>query len=392
MITLRSATATRLLNAFLLAVFFTPAGFAQETPLGSLESSLGDLIYGLSRSVVTIEASRKVSGDGFPATGDEAIESAVSSGIVVDSMGHIVVSAPSVVGKDRILVSFGNRLLPARLVAVDYQNELALLDCRIPGSVPVQLSSDQACAGQMVVAIGNAFGVRSAPSLGFCAGVREDGMMQFSIPMTSGAVGGGVFDLSGRLVAIITGGLGEETRVTTAVPAYRIRPTVEHLLRYGDQLSGFAGITTREIEIVPGLRVQSLNSMAGASSPADYVIDRGVLVTSVVSGSPAERAGLAVGDLVFGWDQMAVNSAAGLASLVRQSQPGRVVQVDLVRQNLLRTVFLEIGQKTLAHMNIPAARDDSSLPDQRRIDSLRTILRQVQSEIDDLERRLDRID
>jgi S1-C subfamily serine protease len=391
MITMRSVTATRLLSAFLLAVFFTPTGHAQETSLNSFESSLGDLIYQLSRSVVTIEASRRVPSGEFVTSGEEAIESAVSSGVIVDSLGHIIVFAPSVIDKDRILVSFGNRLLPAKLVAVDYQNELALLDCQIPGGVPVQFSAGQACAGQMVVAIGNSFGVRSSPSLGFCAGVRDDGMMQFSIPMASGAVGGGVFDLSGRLLAVITGGLGEETRVTTAVPACRIPPTVDYLLRSGDRPSGFVGITTREIEMVPGIRIQSSGTLASAGSTEDYVVDRGVLVTTVVAGSPAQRAGLAVGDLVFGWDQMAVNSAAGLASLVRQSQPGHVVQIDLIRENLLRTVFLEMGRKTLAHMQTSGALQDS-LPDMRRIDSLRTVLRQVQSEIDQIERRLDRVD
>jgi S1-C subfamily serine protease len=242
----------------------------------------------------------------------------------------------------------------------------------------------------MVVAIGHAFGVRTAPSLGFCAGVRDDGAMQFSMPVTAGAVGGGVFDMSGQLLAVITGGLGPDNRVTTAIPAYRVAASVDYLRRHGDRPSGFLSITTREIEIYPGLRFTSPARLASAQPQQDLIVERGILVTGVVPGSPAARARIHVGDLIYAVDDIFVNSAAGMAAMVQQSPPGRVLDLGFIRDNRPMSLQTVISAKTAASWAGSAASSEEAGM-RRTIDSLKQVLNSVQNQIERLELNLDRL-
>ena len=378
--------------SLVLAVFFSPATRAADGPLLDFESNFTDLVFEMSRSVVTIEASRRVPAKQLGSPGDEALESVVSSGIICDTAGHILASASAVVGKERILVSFENRIASASLLAVDYQTETALLECPLVQGRPACFSDVQVCAGQMVVALGNAYGVRAAPSIGFCAGVRDDGMMQFSVPVTSGAIGGGVFDLTGQLLGLITGGLGQETRVTVALPAYRIPAILQHLLTRGDRESGFIGITSRDIEVQPGVPVRFPHAQASIGNTDDLtIVKRGVLITSIVPLSPANRAGLEVGDLVYVFDGVPVNSAAGFARLVRSAVPGTNVDLHLLRHNEPIALTLTVGRK---HLNL--LEPDNSPVDPHavryRADSLLLVIDSLKDRLQQIEHYLETVD
>ena len=391
MLRLCPMTAARLLIAVFGAVFFASSGSAVDGSLHGLENSLTELVFGLSRSVVTVEASRRLPASRFGGVADETYTKEFTTGIVVDSGGLILVAARPVLGRDRLTVRFESQSMTAELVAIDFQTELALLRTSASGGVPVSLVNRQTCAGQMVIAVGHAYGFRSSPSLGFCAGIRDDGVMQFTVPNLGNRPGTGVFDLSGRLLGVVTGLLGPDPAVAVAVPAHRIPQIVDHLLNQGDRQSGFAGITSQEIEITPGLTIPRTATMAAASRFRPTVIERGVVVTSVVPASPASRAGLNIGDLIVAVNSMAVNSAAGLASLVRQSLPGTRLQLDILRQDQFVTLPLIVGRKSL---NLASdAVDVRSTPAQRRlVDSLREALELMRSQLNYLESRLDGLD
>jgi len=364
MLTDFSRTARKLSLTLLLAVFFSSPGHAGDSSLTHLEEGLNDLVYNISRSVVTVEASHRYAAGAYQDASRSGLQSTVSSGIIYDSTGRVLVSARAVIGKDRITVTCASRTSEARIVAIDYQSELALLETSAGIGRPVPVSERQTCAGQMVVAMGNAYGVRSTPWLGFCAGVRDDGMMQFSVPTASGTIGGGVFDLSGELLAVVVGGVGEAKEIMVALPAYRLPEITRHLVTIGDRPSGFVGITSQEIEIIPGIPIPYPTTLATAGKRAVETINRGILVTAVIPGSPADRAGLQTGDLVFAFDDVAVNSAPGLASLVQQSFPGKKVAVELIRQNQYLALGLVIGSKRLRPMTTAGI----SLPAQETAD------------------------
>lgn len=384
-------TVRRLATGLLLAVFFSTPILAVDSTLFCLESGLNNLIYKLSRSVVTIEAWHPMDMGHSGRLSDLALQNTVSSGLIIDSAGHLLVSAVAVVGKEKITVTFDNRVLTARLVATDYQSGLSLLEVTPCCGRPVEISNRQSCAGQMVVALGNAYGVRAAPSMGFCAGVREDGTMQFSVAVASGAIGGGIFDLSGRLLGIISGDIGTDRRMTLAVPAYRLPEIAKYLLAKGDRYSGFIGFATREIEIDPGIPIPYPTQLTTAGSRSHNVIERGIIITSVQPGSPAYRARLIAGDLVFAVNGIPVNSAAGLARMVRLSTPGRVLKMELLRRHQYLAVAVQIGRKSLDEISTPRGFNAAS-DDAYRIDSLQQALQLIRDDLIRLERNLPRRD
>lgn len=349
MVTKYSRTAKKVATAAFWAVFFSGAVFAADSSLFLLEHRLNELIYQLSRSVVTVESSKPVSTEASEGQGDESVSRLISSGIIYDLVGHILVSAPAVAGRDRIVVRFGNLAIPARLRGIDYQTGLAVIHVNSRLGVPVAFGRQHGCAGQMVIAMGNAYGLRASPSLGFCAGARPDGVIQFSAPITSETVGGGLFNLSGSLLGVITGGIGSGrwAGAGLAVPAHEIPGIVRHLLSHGDRLAGYIGITTTDTEISPGIKLTPPNMFIHVKTRSGPVIERGIMISSVVPFSPAARAGLRKGDLLFSMNNAALGSSLDLKNKVRQTPPGTVIELEFIRHNTPYHARLEVGQLQL---------------------------------------------
>jgi serine protease Do len=387
----KTIAAARFTLVILSAVFFAASGVVAETSLDSLESGLTDLIYRLSRSVVTVEASRAISISRFGTHVGGTYEREITTGIVVDSGGLVLVAARSVLGYDRLTVRYESRAVAAELVAIDFQTELALLRTEQPGGATPVMDRDHACAGQMVVALGSAFGFRSSPALGFCAGMRDDGQVQFSIPSLGNWLGSGVFDLSGHLLGVIAETAGADQALVAAVPASRIPGIVAHLVTNGDRPSGYAGITSQEIEISPGIALPQPSVIPASAGGSQEIIERGVVVTAVMPTSPASRAGLAVGDLIFAVDHMPINSASGLASLVRQSPPGTSLQLDFIRQNQVYSLPLIVGRKSLS-LGLQSAGGQGDHDQMRLADSLRQMIRIMRNQLDNLDSRVNSLD
>ena len=109
--------------AILLAAFLSSSTHAADSPLTRFEDGINDLVYQLSRSVVTIESSSR----GMPRGEDAALYNFISTGVIYDSMGHVLTLASAVVGRQQILVNLDDVTLPARVVGIDYQSGLAVL-------------------------------------------------------------------------------------------------------------------------------------------------------------------------------------------------------------------------------------------------------------------------
>jgi S1-C subfamily serine protease len=341
----KSPTAGMLAFAIALAVFFS-RGYAVEPSLNSLDQAMNRLVYGVSRSVVTVEAmtssNQVIAGMGS----NPALVSLMSSGLIIDTAGHILVAAQSVVGREQIRVEFEKFAFDAKLVAIDYQTSLAILTVGRPLGEPVRIADEYTCAGQMIVAIGSSHGIRACATIGFCAGAREDGGLQFSASVVSGSIGGGLFDLSGRLVGVVCGAVGErsEGEAGIAVPSHRIADAVSYMLTRGDRKAGFLGVTTMESEIVPPLKLSQSNWLASAVEPSPRVYDQGIVITNMISSSPAMSAGLQRGDLIFRVDRRPLTSQWDLKNLIRSLPPGTWITIDYLRGTVPRSVRVQVGE------------------------------------------------
>jgi S1-C subfamily serine protease len=375
------------LSIILWTVFFTSSALGNN---GVLEIRLSGLIYGLSRSIVTVESSLPATSVNQQGSPDNTVLRLVSSGLIYDSSGHIIVAASSVVGRRSITVSFDNQLLAAKLKAVDYQSGIALLEVPTHLGTPVRLSPQLGCAGQMVVAMGNSYGLRACPSLGFCAGSRPDGSMQFSAMITAGSVGGGLFDLSGRLLGVITGALGVDGRLEAglAVPAHQIRGIVRKLIEHGDCKAGYIGLTTAEIEITPPIEPNTGLQLASGTPRSGTPIERGIVITNVVPFSPAARSGLSKGDLICGIDGQPVLSVLQLRAAVLQTQPQSTITLNLIRHNRPFTVPVTVGRRQLPRFPQARTSFDNQAGSVHPADSLLREIAGLKRAIMRLERRL----
>ncbi|HKK21576.1 MAG TPA: S1C family serine protease [candidate division Zixibacteria bacterium] len=391
-------TALKLSILALLAVFFSTSSFAEDRNLNQLEQSFNDLVTHLSRSVVTVEASHPVVSDRAGQTPNDAIFSMVSTGIIYDSIGHILTMASSIVGRSTIVVRFEDQSYPANIQAIDYQSGLALLRCPQKFGVPAKLNRQSDCTGKMVLAMGSAYGLRATPSIGFCAGVRPDGIMQFTAMITSGTLGGGLFDLGGNLVGLINGGIGPQGKaeVGLALPATQIPEVVQYLVSNGDRPAGYLGLATAEIEVTPPIVIRSTGEARLTSSgEGGLQIDRGVLINRVVPNSPAARAGLRPQDLMFEAGGHRIYSVLELADMVRHSAPGTRLDLGLLRQNSPYYIQVTIGESRTAQ-SLPDAtlmtpgQQDNDLPLSR--DSLLNVLNQMQERIQYLELRVKQLE
>lgn len=327
------------------AVLFCSSTSGQESSLSVFERGLNDLIYQLSRSVVTVEVYYPQPAGATGSAADGAVFNLISSGLIYDSAGHVLTVASSIVGKPAIVVRFDDQALPAEVKGIDYRTGLVMLRVAKPIGIPVKLSLQHGCAGQMVFALGNAYGLRAAPSMGFCAGLRPDGIVQFTAPISSGTLGGGLFDLSGQLIGVITGGVRQENRdeIGLAISAPEISSAARYLIANGDRLAGYLGLSTTEIDIFPPLQISRTGNLIQAGS-GDIQVGNGVVVTSVVPSSPAARAGIRKGDLLFSINRQALPSAVQLANMIKQSTPGTIVEFGIMRQNRTYFVPVKIGQ------------------------------------------------
>lgn len=371
-----------------LAAIFASAGQSADSSLFSLENGLNNLIYRLSRSIVTVEAgSRLADAQIFP--GRESWRTIVSSGLIIDSSGHILVAAEPVMGQERITVIFDNEQVEARLLGVDYHHALAVIKVGHPIGTPVRMSEKHTCAGQMVIAMGNAYGLRASPSIGFCAGARDDGRLQFSLPLASGALGSGIFDLSGQMIGIMVGSIGRTEQVALAVPAYRIAGTVDYLTTFGDRHAGFLGLTVAEIAIDPPMVTNANAMLSGALPQSTMKVEAGLLVTSLSPDGPSDRAGVNIGDVIFAIGSKQVRSGTELSALVRQLEPEMTINLELIRKEQRLSVPVVVGKRSIPTRPETTSYDTAQFDGQDALaDSLSRTLEYFKKEVRRLERRL----
>ncbi len=363
---------------------------AADSSLTVLEDKLSELVFQASRSIVTIESVTYREDNHSSDQVGETVRRLISSGIVFDDEGHILTSAAAVTNRDRLNVWFEGQVHPADLVGIDYHTGLALV--RVDGAVgvPVCYGQWQGCAGQMVIAVGNSYGIRASPSFGFCAGSKPDGTLQFSAHITSGTVGGGIFDLKGNLVGAITGGIGEGqfAEAGLAVHSADLQSVVSHLLEHGDRPAGFIGITAMDIDVSPGMEISFSSRMTLAAAPNRQVIDRGVMVTDVIRLSPAENTGLRKGDLLFSLNGELIKSASDLRCVVRKTTPGELIEIGFLRDRTPYVIPIQVGRVELtAFEGFDSQRTSSSVSSPLQ-DSLFHEIQQLKKTIYQLEAKL----
>jgi len=277
------------------------------------------------------------------------------SGVIVDAeAGYIVTNAHVVERADEIAVTLADgRTVAAELVGTDAQVDLALLRLEEEPESDDELRADPLVAadfgdssrlrvGDFVVAIGNPFGLGQTVTSGIVSAVGRMGLgvegyedfIQTDASINPGNSGGALVDLNGRLVGINTAIIapsGGNVGIGFAIPADMVRAVLDELIEHGEVRRGNLGLTVQEMNL----------ELARA-----FGVDErdGVIVTAVEGGSPADDAGLDVGDVIVRIGERRIEGMVDYRARASVVMVGDEVEVEYVRGSRRREAELRVPE------------------------------------------------
>jgi Do/DeqQ family serine protease len=288
---------------------------------------------------------------GLPETGpllQERRALAAGSGVIIDAVRGLIVTNHHVVkDADSITVTLKNgRQLQAQLMGTDAATEVALL--RVPGGELVSIpfaDSDALKVGDVVLAIGNPFGVGQTVTSGIISALGRSGFnadkyenfIQTDAPINPGNSGGPLVNSKGELVGINTAIIaptGGNVGIGFAIPANMVKAVI-------NELETFEIVSAVRI----GITVQS--ATPNIASEAGLAQAGGAIIRSVESDSPGERAGLKVGDMVTEIAGRPVLSASDLRNHIGLTQTGTDVTITYLRSGKLYKATIPIAATTI---------------------------------------------
>ena len=269
-------------------------------------------------------------------------------------------------GADEIEVTIGlaQHVYKAKKIGVDPSTDIAVI--KIEGAAGKEFpavtiaDSDKMRAGDIVIAVGNPFGLTQSATMGVVSATGRGGMgiidyenfIQTDASINMGNSGGALVDFAGRLVGINTAIFsrsGGNQGIGFAVPSNLARGVMESLLKTGKVQRGFLGVGLQPLtdDLVKAFNLKS---------------DEGVLISEVQPKSPAEKAGVQTGDVVIEIDKKPVKSTRELQLSVGAMAPGAKVELKLLREGKEKTVTIDLGERP----NKNVAANDKPARGQRR--------------------------
>jgi serine protease Do len=296
---------------------------------------------------------RQFFGQQFPQDGDNRVhtrrEESLGSGVIVSADGYILTANHVVADADEVKVSIGEskKEYPARIIGKDAATDVAVLKIAGNDLPAVTLAdSDQLEVGDVVLAIGNPFGVGQTVTKGIVSALGRSGFdfdgdhrphiqnfIQTDAAINPGNSGGALVDADGRLVGINTAIIspsGGNNGIGFAVPVNMARTVLERLLTGGKITRGYLGVKPQDLDA--GLALQF-----GLSD------QNGALVGDVEPGSPASKAGVKSGDVIVTINDKQITGADNLKVVVSQFEPGSRVKVGIMRDGAPKAIVVALG-------------------------------------------------
>lgn len=254
----------------------------------------------------------------------------VGSGMIVSPEGHIVTNWHVVKGASQVTVQLSDgRTLPARLAGADPRSDIAVLKIEGEGLIPIAFGdSEKVRVGQMVFAVGNPFGLQETVTQGIISakGRRTTSeaaneFFQTSTTINPGNSGGPLIDIHGRVIGInnfILSHSGGSEGIGFAIPSNVARRTYEEIVHNGRVIHPWLGVVMRPLN-------QRLAAQLGLPD------SHGALVAATMGGSPANRAGLASGDVIVSFNGQHIRDGNDLRIRVAGTEIGSTVTLGFLR-------------------------------------------------------------
>lgn len=338
------------------ALWTEAAGTAREDPeLARLNQALIHLVKGLRPAVVQIGVKGERSADVNLPESHPPIppgeRPAVGSGIILTTDGYVLTNHHVVEQASEIEVQLmDERKFAAKVVGRDARTDLALLKVEATGLPVLPLGdSDKLEVGELVLAIGNPFGLEDSVSLGIVnrkgralggSGAFND-YIQTDASVNPGNSGGPLLNVRGEVIGVNTA-IIPNRRVAFAIPINLAKSLLPELQARGRIAWGFLGVSIQELT----------QDLAKAMS---FPETKGALVNHVLSGQPAEAAGIKRGDIIVAFDGKPVSSVRALQRAVSFTSVGKPVEVQIFRGGKLETLTVKVGEAATVERQASAA-------------------------------------
>jgi serine protease DegS len=266
------------------------------------------------------------------------VESSLGSGVIMSEQGYILTNHHVIRGADAIQVSLQDgRMVQAKVVGSDPETDVAVLKIDLKRLPVMTLGhSDNLRVGDVVLAIGNPFGVGQTVTMGIVSATGRnklgintfENFIQTDAAINPGNSGGALIDAEGNLVGINTAIFsrsGGNQGIGFAIPTSLAQSVMQEILEHGRPLRGWLGIEAQMItpQIARALELKDTT---------------GVVVVGVVRGGPAHSAGLQPGDVLVAIDGRKITEAREALLTISGHKPGSRVKMEILREGKAMTL------------------------------------------------------
>ncbi len=325
-----------------------------------------DIVEDVNQSVVTITAKKTYTtnkdvqdfyrfwGRNIP---DSYQGKSLGSGVIVDADNGYVITNHHVVfdnGKpvDEIIIELmDKRMFDAEIIGLDEGTDLALLQIEADNLKSIKMGdSDKVRVGEWVLAIGSPFSANLSHTVtaGIVSAVGRDNVMmqggdkyqdfiQTDAAINPGNSGGALLNMAGELVGInaaIISGSRSSAGVGFAIPSNIVKKVKDDLVIKGYVVRSFLGIYMQDIneDIYEAMELESM---------------QGTIIGEVVPGSPADKAGLEVSDIIVGFEDQKINNGSELKNLISNSIPGSKIKLKIFRSGRNEDIDVVLEEKSV---------------------------------------------
>ena len=284
---------------------------------------------------------RKFFGEQFESRPKRA--SSLGSGVIVSPNGYILTNHHVVEAADEVEVALvDGRKAKASIIGSDPESDLAVLKIKLQDLPAITFGqSQQVKVGDVVLAVGNPFGVGQSVTMGIVSALSRsqvgintfEDFIQTDAAVNPGNSGGALTDTSGNLIGINTaiysrsgGSLG----IGFAIPIYAAKQIMEQIIQSGSVIRGWLGVSMQDMTL-------ELAESFGLESSI------GTLVAGVLRDGPADKAGIKQGDILVAVEGKTIKNSAEMLNLVAALPPGETVTVTVIRAKQEKSIQIKVG-------------------------------------------------
>jgi serine protease DegQ len=265
--------------------------------------------------------------------------------VIVSSDGYVLTNNHVVEAADEIELGLADgRTATARRVGADPESDLAVLKTDLRELPAITLgSSDEAKVGDVVLAIGNPFGVGQTVTMGIISALQRtqlgintfENFVQTDAAINPGNSGGALVDIRGNLIGINTAiysRTGGSLGIGFAIPTSIARHVMEEIINTGAVTRGWIGVEAQDVS-------PELSEAFGLAA------SKGALISGVLPRGPADRGGMKRGDILVAVEGKPIDDSASMLNRIAELRPGAAAKLTVLRQNKEMSLEVVVGKR-----------------------------------------------